>query len=245
MFIVLPSPSEIAMGLIPSIPNVEGGKLMVAAMVGTTMAAPTFAVRPLLLKGKGWTQVDHKKQRNDAFIAALLMFLISGSIMVTSATVLSHNGISIDKVLDMVYLLEPVAGRFAVALFLVGILSAGLSSLLPIVMVAPFLVSDYRKGDLDTRSKLFRILTAVACFMGLMVPILGANPIAAQIATQVAQVFILPLVILSILFLVNRKSLMGKYKAGIILNIGMGTALVFSFFISFTAVLALKELFGI
>ncbi|MCK5456891.1 MAG: Nramp family divalent metal transporter, partial [Melioribacteraceae bacterium] len=66
MFIVLPSPSEIAMGLIPSIPNVEGGKLMVAAMVGTTMAAPTFVVRPLLLKGKGWTQDDHKKQRNDA-----------------------------------------------------------------------------------------------------------------------------------------------------------------------------------
>ena len=244
LFIVLPSPSEIALGLIPSIPNVEGGKLMVAAMVGTTMAAPTFVVRPLLLKGKGWAQADHKKQRNDAFIAALLMFLISGSIMVTSATVLSHNGISIDKVLDMVYLLEPVAGRFAVALFLVGILSAGLSSLLPIVMVAPFLVSDYRKGDMDTRSKLFRILTAVACLMGLMVPILGTNPIAAQIATQVAQVFILPLVILSILFLVNRKSLMGKYKAGIILNIGMGTALVFSFFISFTAVLALQELFG-
>ncbi|MCK5457342.1 MAG: hypothetical protein KAI45_09470, partial [Melioribacteraceae bacterium] len=78
-----------------------------------------------------------------------------------------------------------------------------------------------------------------------MVPILGANPIAAQIATQVAQVFILPLVILSILFLINRKNLMGKYKAGILLNIGMGTALVFSFFISFTAVLALKELFGI
>ena len=244
MFIVLPSPSEIAMGLIPSIPNVEGGKLMVAAMVGTTMAAPTFVVRPLLLKGKGWTQDDHKKQRNDAFIAALLMFFISGSIMATSAAILSQNGISIDKVLDMVYLLEPVAGRFAVALFLVGILSAGLSSLLPIVMVAPFLVSDYRKGDMDTRSKLFRILTAVACFMGLMVPILGANPIAAQIATQVAQVFILPLVILSILFLVNRESLMGKYKAGIVLNIGMGTALVFSFVISYTAVLALKELFG-
>lgn len=245
MFIVLPSPGEIAAGLIPSIPNVEGGKLMVAALVGTTMAAPTFVVRPLLLKGKGWTQSDHKKQSRDSFIAALLMFLISGSIMVTSTAVLFHQGLSIEKVLDMIYILEPVAGRFAVALFLVGILSAGLSSLLPIVMVAPFLISDYRRGELDTRSNLFRILTAIACLMGLMVPILGANPISAQIATQVAQVFILPLVILCIIFLVNRRSLMGEYKAGIILNLGMGTALVFSFFISFTAVLAIKELFGI
>jgi manganese transport protein len=245
MFIVLPSPSEIARGMIPSIPNVEGGRLLVAALVGTTMAAPTFVVRPLLIKGKGWTQSDHKKQSRDSFIAALLMFLISGSIMVTSTATLFHQGLSIDKVLDMIYILEPVAGKFAVALFLVGTLSAGLSSVLPILMVAPLLAADYRKGELDTRSSVFRILTAVACLIGLVVPILGANPIAAQVATQVSQVFILPLVILGILFLVNRTSLMGEYKAGLLLNLGMVTALVFSFFISYTAVLAIKELFGL
>jgi Mn2+/Fe2+ NRAMP family transporter len=244
MFIVLPSPREIAGGIIPSIPNIEGGRLMVAALVGTTMAAPTFVVRPLLLKGKGWTQADHKKQSRDSFIAALLMFLISGSIMATSTATLFHQGLAINKVLDMIYILEPVVGKFAVALFLVGTLSAGLSSVLPILMVAPLLIADYRKGELDTRSTAFRILTAVACMIGLMVPFLGANPIAAQVATQVSQVFILPLVILGILFLVNRRDLMGEYKAGILLNLGMGTALVFSFFISFTAVLALNELFG-
>ena len=156
-----------------------------------------------------------------------------------------HQGLSIDKVLDMIYILEPVAGRFAVALFLVGTLSAGLSSVLPILMVAPLLVADFRKGELDTRSTAFRILTAVACLIGLIVPILGANPIAAQVATQVSQVFILPLVILGILFLVNRRSLMGEYKAGLLLNLGMVTALVFSFFISYTAVLAVIELFGL
>jgi Mn2+/Fe2+ NRAMP family transporter len=244
MFIVLPSPREIATGMIPSIPNVEGGRLLVAALVGTTMAAPTFVVRPLLLKGKGWTKTDYKKQSRDSFIAALLMFLISGSIMVTSAATLFHQGLSIDKVLDMIYLLEPVAGRFAVALFLVGTLSAGLSSVLPILMVAPLLVADYRRGELDTSSTVFRVLAAIACAIGLMVPILGANPIAAQVATQVSQVFILPLVILAILFLVNRRSLMGDFKAGILLNLGMGTALVFSFFISYTGVLALIELFA-
>jgi Mn2+/Fe2+ NRAMP family transporter len=245
MFIVLPSPREIAGGMIPSIPNVEGGRLLVAALVGTTMAAPTFVVRPLLLKGKGWTQVDYKKQSRDSFIAALLMFLISGSIMATSTTTLFHQGLSIDKVLDMIYILEPVAGRFAVALFLVGTLSAGLSSVLPVLMVAPLLIADYRKGELDTRSTTFRILAAIACLIGLTVPILGANPIAAQVATQVSQVFILPLVILGILFLVNRRNLMGEFKAGILLNLGMGTALIFSFFISYTAVLAVIELFGL
>jgi len=93
--IVLPWPPKIAKGMIPSIPKVEGGRLLVAALVGTTMAAPTFVVRPLLMKGKGWSQSDHKKQSRDSLIAALLMFLISGSIMVTSMETLFRNGLTI------------------------------------------------------------------------------------------------------------------------------------------------------
>lgn len=111
------------------------------------------------------------------------------------------------------------------------------------LIVAPLLIADYRKGELDTGSKVFKVLAAIACLIGLMVPVIGANPIAAQVATQISQVFVLPLVIVAILFLVNRRSLMGTYKAGILLNLGMLTALVFSFFISYTAVLAIIELF--
>ena len=245
MFIVIPSPKDFVTGLLPSIPKVPGARLMVAAFVGTTMAAPTFVVRPLLLKGKGWTIKDIKKQSRDSLMAALLMFIISGSIMAAATGALFHHGLTITKVLDMVYTLEPVMGKFAVALFLIGVISAGLSSVFPIIIVAPLLIADYRKGKLETKSKLFRVLAAVACLMGLMVPILGANPILAQIATQVSQVFILPLVIAGILWLVNQKTLMGEHKAGPVLNIGMITALVFSCFISFTAVLALIELFGV
>jgi Mn2+/Fe2+ NRAMP family transporter len=196
------------------------------------------------MKGKGWKKADIKKQSRDALIAALLMFLISGSIMAAATGALFHNGLTISKVLDMVHTLEPVAGKYAVALFLVGVLSAGLSSVFPVLMVAPLLIADYRKGELDTRSTWFRILAAMACLMGLIVPILGANPIVAQIVTQVSQVFILPLVILGIFYLTNQKSLMGDNRAGLALNIGMGTAFVFSCFISYTAVLALIETFG-
>ena len=55
LFMVYPLPIEVVKGLLPSIPQVEGGKMMVAAFVGTTMAAATFLSRPLFIKGKGWT----------------------------------------------------------------------------------------------------------------------------------------------------------------------------------------------
>ena len=240
MFLVLPSPEQIVKGFIPSMPKVEGAGLIMAAFVGTTMAAPTFVVRPLLLKGKGWTLAQYNQQHKDSFMSALFMFIISGSIMICAAGALFNNGKSIENVLDMASSLEPFAGKFAIALFLVGILSAGLSSTLPIMMVAPLLISDYNKGEMVTRSVLFRSLTAVACLMGLLVPILGVNPILAQIATQISQVFVLPLIIGSIIVLVNSKD-MGEHRAGILLNSGLCASFVFSLIMSYIALLSLKD----
>jgi Mn2+/Fe2+ NRAMP family transporter len=241
MFIVLPQPSEILKGFVPSIPNVPGGKLMVAAFVGTTMAAPTFVVRPLLMKGKGWGKENTREQARDALTAAVFMFVISGSIMVTATGALFHEGKVINKVLDMVYTLEPVVGKYAVALFVVGAMSAGLSSVFPIMMVAPLLFADYRSGKLDIKSRQFKIITAVAGLIGLTVPILGANPVMAQVATQVSAVFVLPFVIVAIIILINRSE-MGSYKAGTLLNTGLVSAFIFSCFIAYTGIMALRQL---
>lgn len=241
MFMVLPSPGEIARGFIPSIPT--GGNLMVAAFVGTTMAAPTFIVRPLIVKEKGWGKSHIKDQRRDALTSAILLFVISATIMIAATGALFHEGKIVTKVLDLVYALEPIAGKFAVAVFMFGAMSAGLSSIFPILMVLPLLIGDYKQGEMDLKSSTFKILAATACLVGLVIPVFGVNPIMAQIATQVASVFILPVVIGGIIVLINRESLMGKHKANLFLNIALFAALAFSLVISYTGILGLTEYF--
>ncbi|MFS4494426.1 Nramp family divalent metal transporter [Maribacter sp. 2308TA10-17] len=243
LFMVYPLPIEVAKGLIPSIPEVEGGKMMVAAFVGTTMAAATFLSRPLFVKGKGWTIKNLGQQKKDSIIAASLVFLISASIMAVACGALFHQGQPVTKVLDMVNTLEPVAGKFALTLFFFGTLSAGLSSIFPCLLIAPILLADYQSGKLDTSSKQFKTITAIACLFALIVPVFGANPIEMQIVSQVFNVFVLPLVILGIILLVNNKKLMNKYKAGIWLNFGLFAALFFSCVISYNGVVALLDYF--
>jgi len=241
VFIVIPEPSQVVSGFIPKIPEVPGSKMMVAAFVGTTMAGPTFIVRPLLMRGKGWTVKDKSSQSRDALIAAILLFVINGTIMAVAVGTLYEQGLVIEKVLDMIQALKPFAGRYAAALFLVGTLSAGLSSIFPILLVAPLLTSDYQNKGFEVRSSLSRILAVLGCLFGLIVPVLGANPIFAQIATQVSQVFVLPLVIGGIFLLTNSKKNMGQFKAGALLNIGMVLAFVFACVISYTAIQAIRE----
>ena len=243
LFMVYPLPLEVVKGLVPTIPKVEGGQMMVAAFVGTTMAAATFLSRPLFVKGKGWTIKNRNQQKKDAIIAASLVFFISASVMAVACGALFHQGQPVTKVLDMVNTLEPVAGKFALTLFFFGTLSAGLSSIFPCLLIAPILLADYQSGELDTNSKQFRVITAIACLFALIVPVYGANPIEMQILSQVFNVFVLPLVILGIILLINSKKLMAQYKAGLLLNIGLFAALFFSCVISYNGIVALLDYF--
>src|SRR5690606_46037 len=88
MFVVLPPMEDIARGMVPSVPI--GGEMMVAAFVGTTMAAPTFIVRPLIVKEKGWGQDHFKTQTRDAMTSAFLMFLISAAILIAATGALYY-----------------------------------------------------------------------------------------------------------------------------------------------------------
>jgi manganese transport protein len=205
LFFVFPLPSEIISGLIPKIPKVQGAGILIAAFVGTTMAAATFLSRPLFIQGKGWTKGDFKVQKNDSIIAALLIFMISGSIMAVASGSLYGKGNEITHVLDMSGALEPSVGKFAVSIFFAGTLSAGLSSIFPCLMIVPLMLGDYNSGKLDVSSGRFKLIIGVASLLALSVPVFGFNPIQGQIFTQVFNVFALPLVVVSFLVLWNRR----------------------------------------
>ena len=241
LFFVQPLPVDIIKGLIPSIPEVPGGKMLVAAFVGTTMASATFLSRPLFIKGKGWTIVNLDQQKRDSITAATLIFVISGTIMAVAAGALFHQGKEVTHVLDMANTLEPVAGKWAVTIFFFGALSAGLSSIFPCLLIAPLLVADYQHGTLDTNSKQFRWITAVACVVALIGPILGANPIEIQILSQVFNVFVLPAVVLGIILLLRKKSVMKDYTTSLGVYMGMYGALFFSLIISYNGILGLMD----
>ncbi|MGY0581968.1 MAG: divalent metal cation transporter, partial [Paraglaciecola chathamensis] len=153
----------------------------------------------------------------------------SGSVMAVAAGSLYHEGKKITDVLDMVNALEPIAGKGALTVFFFGTLAAGLSSVFPCMLIAPLLIEDYR------------VITGIAALFALTIPVFGFNPIQGQILSQVFNVFVLPLVILGIILMINKKKLMHEHTAGYLLNIVLGLAFMFSILISFNGILGLLE----
>ena len=231
-----PSVKEAVAGFVPRIPEVDGAMRLVVAFVGTTMASATFLSRPLFLQPKGWTKADSRHHTKDSLRASVGIFILSASIMFIAMATLHKDGKTVEIVLDMVSTLEPIAGRFAIAIFLLGTLSAGLTSIFPMLMITPMVLSDYQHGRFEMGTRQFKVLTAVAALVGLVGPLYGGNPIQVQIFSQVLLVVALPLVIIAILYFVNNKKLILDLKAGIWLNTGLVLALIFSILITYYGV---------
>jgi Mn2+/Fe2+ NRAMP family transporter len=238
--LVKPSVTAVLAGLIPRIPNVPGAFGLVAAMAGTTCSAAVFIMRSIVVAEKGWTVTDLQGEKRDAAVSAGMMLLLSGVIMAVSAGTLHVMGLSLNDSVDMVRLFEPLGGHLASFLLILGIAGAGLSTVFPIILIAPWLVCDYTGRDRDIRSPLFRILGLVGILFAFGSQVLSQRPPALMIFSQAFQACILPAVVLPIFVMINSPRIMGKFRATPIMNVGLTAALLFSLL---TTCLAIAELF--
>jgi Mn2+/Fe2+ NRAMP family transporter len=228
MFMVIPEPEEVLRGLIPSVPKDSDAMLIMAGMVGTTMGAILYVVRSILVQEKGWGKGDIKAERRDAIVSVSMMFILSVAVMAAAAGTLHPAGLKVDNAIDMVKLMEPLAGRFAISIFVGGIVAAGLSSLFPIILLAPWLFADFNNKPRNMKSRSSRLLVLLGVMLGLVVPIFGGRPVMIMIISQAMAAIVTPLVLALMLYIYNKKVIMGNNTLGITSNISMGFILLFT-----------------
>ncbi len=242
MFMVIPEPVALIKGLVPRIPQESNAALLIAGMVGTTMGGVLYIVRSILVQEKGWTVNDLREEKRDAFISSLLMFILSAAVMACAAGTLYPRGLEVESAIDMVKLLEPLAGRFAVSIFIAGIVSAGLSSLFPHILLAPWLLADIRNAPRDMTLKHNRLIALFTVSLGLVVPVLGGRPVLIMIISQAMVAIATPVIILLMLLLQNKEDVMGSYRASTGFNITIGVIFLFTVFMAIVGIIGLKGL---
>ena len=232
---IIHDPAEIFKGLIPNIPSSGRPHLIIAGMVGTTMAAVVLVSRSIIIAEKGWKVNELHLEHRDAMISAAVLFLVSAAIMASAAGTLYPRHITVENAIDMVSTLEPLAGRFAIAVFVTGIIAAGLSSIFPNMILLPWLICDYKGINRDMTRTIFRFLVILVTLSGLIIPIFGGQPIIIMIASQAFSPLMMPLLIIFLMIIMNRKKVMGNHVNGFWLNTGLAVTLLFSIFMFFIA----------
>ncbi len=249
-FILMPPPIDILKGMIPNIPDIpadegKGPFLVIASLVGTTVFSGLFIIRTTLVKEAGWTIKDMKVQRRDAIVSVTLMFIISMSIMAAAAGTLYSANIGLTRASQMIELLEPLAGGMATAIFAFGIIAAGVSSQFPNILMLPWLLCDYNQSKREMTLPKYRIMVFFISLLGLVVPIFDARPVFVMIVSQAFNSVILPITVLCIFYLGNRKDLMGAYRNSVVTNVILFLILLFSIFTSFIGIKGVWQLISL
>jgi Mn2+/Fe2+ NRAMP family transporter len=237
MFINFPSLKELATGLIPSIPETAEGSdnsplIIISGMVGTTVSVFAFIIRSQIVKDIGWKMKDNKIQKRDAIISVSMMFFISASVMITAASTLHLQGLTMNNVAEMVPLLEPIAGKAALGVFVIGIVAAGLSSHLPNLLVIPWLIIDYKNEERNTQTKKYRVILLILSIISVFGVVLGFKPVFVLMLSQACIAIVLPITIGCIFYLTSKKALMNVHVNKKIDIVLFSIILFFSIYVS-------------
>jgi len=155
--------------------------------------------------------------------------------MISATGTLYFKGTEVDSATDMMHALGPWAGDFALTLFTLGIIGAGLSSIFPNLLLFPWLIADYSDSPRNMKRPLFKIIVILVALSSLIVPILGGKPVWILIASQALSPFVMPLITLFLIILLNKPEVMKEYKMSLWMNVALGATFIFNCYMLYVA----------
>jgi NRAMP (natural resistance-associated macrophage protein)-like metal ion transporter len=233
---------QVARGsLIPTVEWKDAGYLtMIVALIGTTISPYMQFYLQSATVEKGTREGELTYARIDVVNGSVLAIVVAAfMIIANAATIYVYNQmhpqhpIVVNQAVDVAKALQPLAGKFAEALFAFGILNAGLFTATVLPLSTSYLVCEAFgfEAALDRRFReapvFFTLFAAGLVFGAGLVLIPGINLFKLIYYSQVLQGLLLPFELVLMLIIVNRMRVMGNYCNGPIANaIGWTTVVV-------------------
>ena len=192
--------------------------LMLTALVGTTIAPWQFFYLQAGFVEKRVGPKQYKHARMDVILGSVSCMLIVFFIIVCTAATLNVHGFhNIAEASDAARALEPLAGRWASFLFAFGLLNASLFAACILPLSTSHVICEGLGFEAGIDHKFseapifYWLYTGMLVVGGAIILIPGAPLFRILVLSQVANGVWLPVVLVFILLLVNRRDLMGEH----------------------------------
>jgi NRAMP (natural resistance-associated macrophage protein)-like metal ion transporter len=212
--------------VLPSVHLDANYLLMLTALVGTTIAPWQFFYMQAGFVEKRVGPRQYKHARVDVLVGSIsCMAIVFFIIICTAATLNTHGMTNITDAGEAAKALVPLAGRAAGALFAIGLLNASLfaASILPLSTAHVICEGLGFEAGLDNKLKeapVFYSLYTLLIVVGAGIILIPKAPLfKILVLSQVANGVWLPVVLIFILLLINRKDLMGEHTNSLGFNI--------------------------
>jgi len=206
--------------------------LLIIGLIGTTVVPYNLFLHASIVSEKWKSETDLSKLRMENRIAILLGGLISILIIVVAAG-MHERQIEINSAADMAIQLEPLLGNYAKFFMAMGLFAAGITSAITAPLAAAYAARGLFNWDKDPKDIKFRMVWMSILIIGVVFASLGIKPISIIKFAQITNGILLPIIAAYLLYLVNKKSLLGNYKNSSIQNIAGGFVILITLALSF------------
>ena len=229
-----PSWQEVGMGILKPTMHISREYLsMVLGIVGTTVAPwMQFYMQSAVIE-KGIRIEEYKFALLDVIIGCIATVVVAFFIIVACAATLNKNGIVINEAKDAAIALKPFAGAFASQLFAFGLFVASVFSATILPLATAFYVCEAFGFEAGINKKLkeapqfYTLFTSIMVIAVFIILIPNAPLIAITIWSQIINAVLLPVVLVSMILIVNNKRIMGKYVNNVFQNtVGWSTTVI-------------------
>lgn len=202
-------------------------------VVGTTIAPwMQFYLQSSVVE-KGVRKEEYWASRIDVIFGCFLTDIVALFIIVACGATLFPSGIRIESAKDAAISLAPIAGKYASILFAIGLANASIFSASILPLATAYYICEGMGWESGV-SKNFKdapqfmwLYTFLIAIGSLIVLIPNAPLISIMWISQVINGMMLPFVLIFMLFLVNKKELMGEYTNSKTFNrIAWGTTVI-------------------
>ncbi|GEQ86178.1 manganese transporter [Patiriisocius marinistellae] len=202
-----PNISEVLKGLfIPTVP--EESVLMIIGLVGTTVVPYNLFLHASLVSEKWNGVADLKAARKDLYISITLGGLVSIAIIICAA---AAQQTEIKNAADLAKGLEPLYGNAAKYLLSIGLFAAGITSAITAPLAAAYVAKGVFDWKVGLKNVKFRMVWGVVLVLGVLFSSIGFSAIEIIRFAQIANGLLLPIIAGFLLWVVNKKNVLGNY----------------------------------
>lgn len=191
---------------IPKLP--EKSLLTVIGLIGTTVVPYNLFLHASLVKERWKTKEDLVFARKDTIISIILGGLVSMAIIISAAAIPYKE---ITNAADLARGLAPLYGEFAKYFLALGLFAAGITSAITAPLAAAYVAKGCLGSQGNLKSKSFRIVWMIVLFLGVFFSSIGIKPIEIIKFAQVANGMLLPVIAGILLWIMNKKNVLGTF----------------------------------
>lgn len=225
-FLAQPDWAEVGSGFVhPTILFDSGYLFTMVAIIGTTISPYMQVFVQSSVVEKETPIEDYPLTRADVFIGTFFAMAVAFFIVVSTAATLHRQGVRVETAADAALALEPLAGKYASILFGVGLFGASMLAAGVLPLATAYSISEALGFEKGVSRNFREAPTFLGIFTGLIVVgavvamLPGFAPLQILLVTQVINGLLLPILLVAIILLVNKREIMDKHVNSFAYNV--------------------------